>query len=58
MKETRNVKITVMVTQELANWLNAYAVRHNWSQSTAAALLIRQALAVNGQDVARELRES
>jgi hypothetical protein len=44
MKETRTVKITVVITPSLADRLNAFAERAHWSKSTAIAVLIDQAL--------------
>ena len=44
MDATRNEKISVNLTPELAARLDRYAGRNHWSRSTAAAVLIERGL--------------
>ena len=48
MDETRSVKISIVITQYVADQLNAFAQQHRWSRSTAAAILIESGLAEAG----------
>ena len=50
MDATRNEKISVNLTPELAARLDRYAERNHWSRSTAAAVLIERGL--NADDAA------
>lgn len=44
MDATRTERITVNLTPELIQLLDAFAERHRWTRSTAAAILIEQGL--------------
>jgi hypothetical protein len=45
MDEIRSVKISITLTPSEAARLDAYAERHHWTRSTAAAVLIKNGLA-------------
>ena len=44
MDATRDVKISVNLTAELAARLDRYAASNHWSRSTAATILIERSL--------------
>lgn len=53
MDATRNEKISVNLTPELAARLNRYAASNHWSRSTAAAVLIERGLPVDEENDAK-----